>query len=733
MVTVAVFGSPTASSVSSGAATTASGAVPGLATAPGQVSGITTSPTTASSNPVLASAKALLQLAPLNGSGRRVSDSSVKSEGLRTKDSDLEMEIVTRDEFVQRSRASPSVYDPVQLLSISKNLQHMYDKEDLKYPVEDMFLVGYTVLANEPYAVFRDVHRDLMDHLNSCSAGSAISDFKVGLVYTVLAVGALSVPAKGFDNEEVATAFINRAWNILVDKLIPKHTSLIYQSEILKNLYVLTYTYLRFFNNDLMVPYLEDSAHIILQNLSGSPNTTAHDVVSLNLDLFWSIYVLVSKYKNNEAPPKFYLWFLQQQVGDQAVTLAQHMANYGKFVHPVEDAFLNEIIVCTLANEVNNLIFNQVLWIFDLRNSLHNAIILVNKLIKKTPAVSTHSDIFDIYKKKLVVNAPAKFKDLLEYYVFKVCAPYHSSLLLLTLREFNCGFNFHLFMKENMSSPFQQFGTSLLVFFASDLPARTADINNNLGIVSFPLIFNYSLLRLAHVPSAFDVLDWNVVDLAGLNSLILEWYITVVKILINLVSAPADVERTVSNNYVLQCLMYMINENNANFAIGLPEFYLLLFHELTKVCDVWLNFVNQASYMAGFRANLNRFLNDLFVLALNNDRLPMSDLYVTNESILIKSRRSQSISSLEMASSTSTTFPPLSMAPKLNSNYVLMNKSPRQPNLASKSPGAPLAPLQGVTKLQFSAPSRLMPAPGNGLVLPPIYSAKEQGKHFPFE
>lgn len=644
-----------------------------------------------------------------------------------------------------------NAYDLVQLLSISKNLEHMYDAEDLKYPVNDMFLVGYSVLANEPYSVFRDSHRDLMDHLHSYSVGSPLSDFKIGLVYTVLAVGALSVPSKG-SNEDVATSFINKAWNILVDKLIPKHTSLIYQSEILKNLYVLTYTYLRFFNNDLMVPYLEDSSHIILQNLTASQNAMSHDIVSVNLDLFWSIYVLVSKYKTNESPPKFYSWFLLQNIAkENDVTLAQFMANYSKSIHAIKDPFLNEIVICTLSNEVNNLIFNKSLWIYDLRNSLHNAIILVNKSINKNAVqANTHSDIFSIFKKKLIINAPPKFKDLLEYYVFKIAMPHHWNMLLLSLREFNLSFNFHMFMKDNLMSTFQKFGNSLLVFFASnDLPignrpgpgVSSSEINNNLGIVSFPLIFNYSFLKLSHVAPSFDVQDLNVLDLSNLNNLILEWYITVVKILINLISnnSSADIEHIIANNYVLQCLVFMINDNDANFAIGSSEFYLLLFHELTKVCDVWLNFINLTSYMANFRANLNRFLNDLFVLALNNDNLLIGDLYVTNESILVRNRRSKSIGSLDMnRGSISISTPQL---PK--DNYVLMNKSPPGQQSAM-SPGAPLPPMQGITKLQFQTPStgsRAAPmfmsnpmatSNSNGLVLPPIYnSMKEPTQAFP--
>lgn len=670
----------------------------------------------------------------------------------------------------------------VQLLSISKNLEKMYDTEDLKYPVNDFFLVGYSVLANKPYSVFHDVRKDLVDYLHSYSEDSPLSDFKVGLVYNILAVGALTVPAKDYNSEEVATAFISKAWNILVDRLIPKHTSLIFQSEILKNLYMLTYTYLRFFNNDLMLSYLEDSSHIILQNLAVAHNSISEEIVLMNMDLFWSIYVLVSKFKINESPPKFYSWFLAQKLfKDSDITLQTFMSNYLKSVHKLEDPFLNEIVVCTLSNEVSNLTFNRSLWIYDLRNSLHNAIILVNKSVKKSVLlVSTYTGIFDVFKKKLIINAPPKFKDLLEYYVFQISAPYHWFLLLTTLRDFNYSFNFDRFMKDNLQSLFQKFGNALLEFFKSSDSLNTessipaSEINNNLGIVSCPLIFNSNLLKLNHIVPPVDVSNLSLVDLANLNNLIMEWYITVVKILINLFSnnSPAEIQKVISENCVLQCLIYVINDKDSNYSSASPEFYLLLFNELTKICDTWLNFFNKNSHLTNFRQNVNRFLNDLFVLALNNENFSMGDLYITNESMLVKNRRSMSISSLDTAlsnaksspsrGSISTAPPVFSHAPlplfpnsrkSVSSNYVLMNKpetisSP--PLNASQSPptsvimsvSTSLPPLLSVSKLQFNAASHNSQHSGmvmtpmspstNSLILPPIHTQARNSKNTSF-
>lgn len=763
------------------------------------------------SSHIMASAKALLQLAPSkNGAsyplplarlppvapGAAFPDSEVSPRfGARVGSVDKlesgsasgspvigDLASFVSNEDNEASRLSvTSPLDLVQLLSISKNLEKMYDAEDLQYPVNDLFLVGYSVLAHEPYSVFTEVRRDLVEYLHSYSANSPLSDFKVGLVYTILAVGALTVPGNGYNGEEVATSFINKAWNILVDRLIPKHTSLIFQSEILKNLYVLTYTYLRFFNNDLMLSYLEDSSHIILQNLAAAQNNMSEEIVLMNMDLFWSIYVLVSKYKINEAPPKFYSWFLAQNVLRKPdTTLQKLMEGFLKSVHKLEDPFLNEIVVCTLSNELGNLFFNRSLWIYELRNSLHNAVILVNKSVKKWALlVSTYNAIFDIFHKKLIINAPSKFKDLLDNYVFQISAPYHWSLLLTTLREFNFAFNFDRFMKENLQSLFEKFGNAILEFFAtsdnlvigSQIPA--SDINNNLGIVSFPLIFNYNLLKLNHVSPPVDVSNLSLVDLSNLNNLVLGWYITVVKILINLFSnnSPAEIQRVIGENCVLQCLMYMVNDKELENATGSPEFYLLLFNELTKICDTWLNFFNKNSHLTNFRYNVNRFLNDLFVLALNNDSFYIGDLYVTNDSILTRNRRSKSISSIDTSlnslkgsitrGSISTAPPVFSQAPlptipnagkNTSSNYVLMNRtdsmtsSPLNAERLSQtstslSPSNSLPPLQSVSKYQFNGGngknsgamffSQPMDTSTKTLILPPIHAQTTQSEKSP--
>lgn len=636
-----------------------------------------------------------------------------------------------------------------RLYGVAKALARFYDPPDAHYPMDEMFLAGYFVLAHDAASGFQA--GAFVEYFGAQPQPPAMCDFKLGIAYTLLAAGALTVPAEEYDREEVATMFMNRAWNVFVERLMPQNASIDHQSEILRNLYLLTYTYLRYFNNSLMVPYLEDSAVVIFQNLTLQPKAVLAHIVRQNLHLFWRVYILVSKHKAKEMPPKFYSWFLSQPVDPAtSASLSSVMLRYVLAPHPLSDPLLCDIVTCTLSNELNNFLTSKALWIFDLDLALHSAIIMVSKSVDKPALLASASpSLFCYFKEKLIVDAPPKFKTIFNDYVFRMAAPYHWDLLSLTLREFNSNFNFSLFMKENLHSSFQKFGNDLLRFFAHDsiLASPTQptpqELFNNLGLVSYPLLFNCNFLRLSHVPPSILVLDLDIIDLTNLNNLLLEWQVTVVKVLINVVSSKdLDLEKTVSESVVLQGLLYMLNESNPSVQVSYtPEFFLLIFSKLTKICDMWLGFVNKTETMSTLRANLSRFLSDLFVLALNNDRLFIEDLYVTSESILVRNRRSKSISSIDtrlspykkdtaMGSNSITQTPILtlpSISSSNNSNYVLMNKPLQLQdhkipwNGTLMSPSSSLPPLQN---LQVTNPSLSSPLVGGissgNLLLPPL-------------
>ena len=683
----------------------------------------------------VASAQMLLQLAPACRA---------------PEDSDRYYNSLDRSEHSSNAR---------NLYSASKKLELLYDSSDLHYPVDDMFLAGYWVLARDTSSGFEA--REFVDYLHSRTPGaSEFCDYKAGIAYTILAAGALTIHLEDFSREEVATLFMNKAWNILVDRLMIQNNNVDAHSEILRNLYLLTYTYIRFFNNCLMVAYLEDSALAILQNLSSYSEAVASRVVLLNIQLFWRIYTLVSKHKTSDMPPKFYSWYLSQPIDATSNnSLLSLMKSFSLATYPLSDPFICDVVICTLSNELNNYVINKSLWVYDLRAALHNAIMMVNKSTEKSMLLaSVAPHVFGSFKEKLIFNAPHEFKSLLDDYVFNVSKPHHWELLSLTLRDYNTNFNFRLFVKENLNSPFQKFGNDLLAFFSGTSDELSIQEGyKNVGIVSYPLIFNYSFLRLNHMTSPI-MENLDILELTNLSYLILEWQVTVVKVLINLVSnRNGNMTKTLQENVILRGLLYMMGDGDSRITQFSPEYFLLVFNKLTKICETWSNIVDRAESLNTLRTNLNRFLSDLFVLALNNDRLLIEDVYITNESILLRSKRSKSIGSIDMGfspyksdaslrTSSSTQSSHLSFpSTTSNHNYVLMKKSSLLPQTnAHKTPYLPdaLSPTQSLPPLQmlsvFTPATGLSTSPNNitplaHLILPPLRTTIKEmvGSTFP--
>lgn len=726
--------------------------------------------------------------------------------------------------------------DPARLLALAASLESMYDPEDLRYPVSEFFLVGYTVLANEPHQVCRDIQNDLAEYLLSHGATtSPHSDFKVGLVYTVLAIGTLTVPGREYRSEDVATAFINKAWNILVERLIPKHTSLVFQSAILRNLYVLTYTYLRFFNNDLMVLYLEDSAHIILQNLLQAPPAVADEILAANSCLLWSIYVLVSRHRPGDGPPKFFLWFLALRLpeptnngngngsvingngflagvrrrshdgldlpklhahfrpqgsvygqqppfhnhnynstatGPAAVAVAAAAApltstdkSLRAFMHHgvPTDRMSADIYSCTLANDLANVHVNGAMWVYELRAQLHASIWraitmgfwLESLGLNLGPAfgsigsracsgavapvllASTFFDIFAVLHTKLLQSP---FRDLLEG-VRPVTDAHHWSVLATALREHNSGFCFDRFVRENVHSLFQTFGTALLDFLARPA-ALDFDTSYTVGSVSYALVLQHTLLKMHHVAMPINPATLPLVDVAHHINVVLEWYITVVKLLVeSLRSAPSR---------VLQCIIHVLGQESSSSSslLSSPESHMAVLNDLLRVCDTWLAYLGHNAHLAAFRLHMTRFLNDVVVLALNNDSFAIADLYVTNESVLLRNRRSQSISAIDtnvgqVSRGSILTAPPVfsqAPLPAVPTNYVLKNESMSPTTLLPPLNPAPVnisaSNLTALTTLTESNgptptvavakfPFPVLPMSGS-LVLPPIHPPRDE-------
>lgn len=403
------------------------------------------------------------------------------------------------------------------------------------------------------------------------------------------------------------------------------------QLEILNNLFLLSYTYLKFnFNSlivlqqqqqeprspslskslppdissDLIFNYLNDISAIILNNIIlGKENSM---LLLNNMNLFWSIYVLLSNYFINSFPPKFYNVFLSQPL-IEGQCLRDTMLNFSKSIVMIDAVLFKEIIICTLINELNYLIHYNKLLIYDLKNTLHNSIILINKSIINLSHEDT-SSIFEIFKKKLIINCPIKYNDLLNHYIFQPVDNYQLNLLFISLKEFNFNysynynynFNFNMFIQNNLKSDLFKFSNNLMPFFNNSIN----EINNNLGIVSFPIIFNAKFLStdLNLLDSLKQLPKFNKINL---SYMIIEWYLTIFKILVNLFK-----NEELINNYILQCLLYMLNNNSSDFKLNDNNWVMEIFSRLDLVFSQWLSLCSQSNEYNDFKLNLNEFVTN---------------------------------------------------------------------------------------------------------------------------
>lgn len=533
----------------------------------------------------------------------------------------------------------------VNLLSISKKLFHIllqFDGDIKKFNPEELdevFLTGYIKLYNnEDYFVLKKLLKSLLHYLNSNFQD--LNNFKICLIYSILSVG-----FDQYNHRALSFEFFNKSWKLLILKLIPVNynsNNLMNQLEILNNLFVLSYLYLSLdldeyqqsintpspisntppgtnspntlgggttsvsssegLTLDLIVNYLNDISFIILSNLNN--DKTNLNLMTNNMNLFWSIYILLSNQFINQLPPKFYQIFLDKLVINNQL-LQAIMTNFSRAIILIDNKFIKEIIISTLINELNSLIYLNKLMIYDLKNSLHNSIILINKSLIN---IKLENQYFEIFKKKLIINCPIKFNDILNYYVFLPDRVFNYNLLMVSLKEFNyschtngssSSFNFHVFINNNLSQPYLKFSNELLPFFSNSV---IHDINNNLGIVSFPIIFNNSFLS-----TNFNVLStksFNTVEKNNLNYLLIEWYLVICKILINLYQSNSLI-----NNYILQCLLYMLNNHDLDFKLNDVNWYLRIFNSLNTIFNNWLNFIGHQEYLHNFRVNLNTFMN----------------------------------------------------------------------------------------------------------------------------
>lgn len=501
--------------------------------------------------------------------------------------------------------------DTIQLLSITKKLDSLLEQLVLEEDndirnVNDYFLMGYQALVKvETYTSFRTIAKDLIQFLSSNSSNSRQIDFKNCLAYSIIAIG--YAVNKKYDS---CIKFFNKSWSVLIMKLVPSYNNnynLSDQVDILNNLFILSYICIEYdldrflspsFNSDVVFNYLNDTSYIIMSNLT---NYSA-ELIQNNLELFWNIYILLSKYLINSPPPKFYEFFLDKKIND--MTLHDTMLLYTKSIRLLNGKFEKEIVTLTLSNELNSLMYYDKFFIFDSKNSLHNSIIIVNKLVNQ---VRLKHEIFELFKKKLIINSPASLQDLLNNYIFNLDDVYNWNLLSITLSEFNYPFNFKTFFANFLTANSSDIEYELSLFFNNKF-----EINNNVIIVSFPLIFNLSFIDI----TVSDLMSVNLKkfskrDLNAAEGLIISWYLTMVKVLIKLFE-----ER--DYNHIFQNLVYlMIRDKFREFELNDKWFWILKF-KIDSYFEKWLEHIDSRwPNFNSFKLNLNNALLNLIKLNLN--------------------------------------------------------------------------------------------------------------------
>ena len=522
-------------------------------------------------------------------------------------------------------------HDLVHLLSITKKLTTLLQHYDnVKVNITDSFLIGYVHIQQQAknFTIFEKILKDLVYYLNTYHINNlqqqnqfppsqqqnhyTINHFKIGISYCVIALGFL------IDHKpNRAIQFFKKSWNLLIKTLIPQYNSnnnLLDQIEILYNLFLLCYIYLQFnletfdinekqhehhsyeqgdehedhhqeqvyINNQVILNYLNDISFIIVSNLK---DVATNNLIDHNLNLFWNIYISLSSYITKE-PPKIHQILLNKNL-KQNDTLVSLMQKFSKsFINmDMDDEQLKLVVVAALNNELK-LYFNDTVdefepensknkrkFIYDNRNVLHNAIILINKSINfYNPSASLVNDakmfelkLFELFKKNLIINSPMKYHELFNNYIFIPQHYYHWQLLTLTLKEINQNnviFNqIHSILTtttgSNVCFSFIDFENLLKNSFLN-YKANPIVINNNLLIISYPIIFLSNYLNLDNLMASMG--QMNQLQFINLNIFIIEWYLIMMKVLIIIWD---DTLIDFEDNYILQTLMYILLDNKS--------------------------------------------------------------------------------------------------------------------------------------------------------------------------
>lgn len=493
--------------------------------------------------------------------------------------------------------------DLLNIINNSNRVNYLLQEE-----VSYSFLLGYMELNKNELLSIKGILKGVLMGLNANRINPA--------VYTIISLG------YHIDNDrDKCIQYYTKAWNLVNETLneISSYSS-VNANMIFSNLYLLSLINLQYdythpdLSVESMFSFLNDVSDNILQN------TTIEDA-----ELLWAVYLLLSKYFIKRQPPKIYPLLLDYQLLNKP--LKTTMANFAKNMISVESAFIKEIFVLTLINELNHLKSYNSLLLFDLRNSLHNSIILIVKLLANNTFETSHvNDTIDFFKKKLVINSPVKYTDLLSNYIFYPQSEIDWNLLNVSLEEFNLKFHNNLASLNHydLVSFFTDAAVDGNITHISSLNLN--EVNNNLGIISFPLLFNSQFLnKRMHLK-----LEYNNQFEKNLNFIIMEWGLTLQKVLMNLfnlndLTLPPHTEknwRIFENNYILQLVVYLLNDESKQFQFNDGAWIKSIFVKFLDVLHKWVDFINVDSNLGVFR--FIDSLNNLIHIKLSSGFQPVS-------------------------------------------------------------------------------------------------------------
>ncbi|KAI5956830.1 hypothetical protein KGF54_000448 [Candida jiufengensis] len=532
--------------------------------------------------------------------------SSSTSSKKRRSSSDVQTRKVSVSSSITSTNSDNSL---INLLSITKKLKYILNLNSSPNSSNDMiydcFLIGYITLQEQSnnFSVIESILKDLIYYLSTyyidpVSASSSIPPpqpnlFKVGIIYSIISLGYILNK-----NPLKSLAYFKKSWVLLIRNLIPQYNNSnipIDQIEIANNLFLLSFIYINYdledydlnqnmdqdqqtiyLNNQVMLDYLDQISFIIISNLSEFTNPN-EKLIDSNINLFWSIFILLSFYLENS--PKIYPILLHKVV-DQDQTLFETMKKFQKNSLIIdENEFLKNIIIATLTNELKTNEESDPK-IFENKNVLHNSVILINKSINyfqnnmnKSSNNDSSEKIFKIFKKNLIINCPLKFHELLNNYIF---VPQHFNnwqLLLLILKENIINLNLDRFLKAQLGkssshelNPNNDLNSFLIRFL--DLKNYSIEINNNLSIVSLPIIFLSNFLQLPHNSIKFQY-EYNIIQLKTIHYLVVLWYLIMNKVLIMIWyyenETTTKTNLRFEENYILQTLIYMLLDDKSVF------------------------------------------------------------------------------------------------------------------------------------------------------------------------